>query len=126
MNDLRNRLIVFAAGVLLVAGCGRSGPPTMDVTAARAAVAAALDAWKAGEPAEQLRQRTPAVDFRDLHWDRGARLERYEVEAAQPSGFSAQITVKLFLTDRAGKSRPRVVVYTVDAGPTIVVRPEMM
>jgi hypothetical protein len=108
----------------LVAGCGRATPPTMDLGEARTALSAALDAWKDGRASEPLRDRRPPVDFRDVEWDRGASLARYEIEKGEPSGLSARFTVKLYLTDKAGANRTRAVCYNVDAGPTIVIRPD--
>jgi hypothetical protein len=98
----------------------------MDVGAAKAAVTAALDAWTQGESPQTLRERKPPVDFKDLNWDRGNQLRKYEVEKETPSGASAVITVKLHLTEKSGASFTRVVVYNVDAGPTIVVRPDTL
>ena len=108
----------------LVAGCGRGTPPAMDLAAARTALSAVLDAWRYGRAAEPLRDRSPPVDFRDVEWDRGVPLARYEIEKGEPSGLSVRFTVKLFLADKAGANRTRAVCYNVDAGPTIVIRPD--
>jgi hypothetical protein len=116
----------LALVVLLAAGCGRRLPPQMDAAEAKAAVTAALDAWANGETPQQLRQRKPPVDFKDLHWDRGSKLTKYEVEAERASGASAAVTVKLHLTETSGARSTRVVVYHVDAGRTIVVRPNTL
>lgn len=120
-----NRL-AFALATLMAAGCGRSPPPSMDVAEARAAVVAALDAWKDGAPAQRLRERAPAIDFRDLSWDNGASLKKYAVEKEETAGASAKVTVRLHLTEKSGAGRTRVVVYNVDAGPTIVIRPDTL
>ena len=125
MRDLRG--LSFLVGVvpvaLALAGCGRAVPPPMEVKEARAALTAALDAWKEGRAPEALRGHTPPVDFRDVHWERGDRLARYEVEKEETSGLSARFTVRLFLAGGAGPN-PRRVVYNADAGERIVIRPD--
>jgi hypothetical protein len=98
----------------------------MDVAKAKAAVTAALDAWTNDESPQKLREHKPPVDFKDLSWDTGSKLTKYEIEKETSSGVSAAITVKLYLTEKSGSSSTRVVVYNVDAGPTIVVRPDTL
>ena len=126
MNSGWTRFAVLGLVLPLAAGCGRGLPPQTDVAEAKAAVTAALDVWKNGESPEKLRQRKPPVDFKDLNQDRGSKLRNYEVEKETSSGVSASISVKLHLTEKSGMNRTRVVVYNVDAGPTIVVRPDTL
>jgi hypothetical protein len=66
----------------------------MDTAEARAAVTAALDAWKDGESPEKLRQRRPPVDFKDLNWVRGSQLRKYEIQQEKSSGVSVSITAR--------------------------------
>ncbi len=124
------RRVGFLAGLLLpalsTAGCGRGLPSAMDVGEARVALSAALDAWKDGQSPESLRDRKPPVDFRDVSWDRGNKLRKYEIEREEPAGVSARMTVKLHLSEKSGANRTRVAVYTVDAGPVIVIRPDSL
>ena len=108
--------------LLLAAGCGKGLPPEMDANQAREALTAALDAWKAGRSPDTLRQNTPPVDFRDVAWERGARLTGYQVKAEERFGLSVRFTVGLRLQQNGG-DRERVAVYNVDAGPTVVIRP---
>jgi hypothetical protein len=112
--------------VVLMAGCGRGLPPTMDSDEARSAVVAALDAWKNGVPPATLREREPPVDFRDLSWDQGSKLTQYDLEKEEPAGVSVKVTVKLHLTETSGARRLRSAVYSVDAGPVIVIRPDSL
>src|SRR4051812_45208588 len=115
MSEARRLGLLF--GLLLgpvAAGCGRGLPPTMDVGEARAAVAAALDTWKDGGSPEKLRARKPTVDFRDLSWDQGSKLKKYDIEKQEQSGTSARVTVTLNVAEKSGMSRTRVVVYNVD------------
>ena len=111
---------------LAVAGCGGGLPPPADAKVARAALTAALDAWQEGQPPEKLRERTPPVDFKDVGWDQGAKLKKYEVTKEEVSGLSARFTVKLTLAEKSGAARTRVTVYSADAGPTVVIRPDSL
>jgi hypothetical protein len=108
----------------ITAGCGRGLPPKTDLAEARTALTAALDVWKEGRPVESLRERTPPIDFRDVNWEQGARLQKYEVEKEEPFGVSAKFKVKLHLADKSGTARQRAIVYTVDKGQAVVIRPE--
>ena len=90
---------------------------------ARQALAASLDAWKEGRPPETLRQSKPPVDFRDVQWENGSQLAGYEVKSEERSGLSVRFTVQLQLQKKDGKTADRVVSYTVDTGPTMVIRP---
>lgn len=112
--------------LLAVAGCGGGLPPPADVKEARAALTAALDAWQEGQPPEKLRERSPPVDFKDVGWDQGAKLKKYEVTKEEASGLSAKFTVKLTVAEKSGASRARVTVYSVDAGRTFVIRPDSL
>lgn len=121
----RSTMLALLLLPALAAGCGGGGlPPQTDIKSARAALTAALDAWKEGHPAEKQRELSPPVDLIDLHWGRGVRLVRYEVETEEPFGLSARFTVKLFLADGAAEARPRTAVYLADTGPVMVIRPE--
>jgi hypothetical protein len=123
MNGILGRLAVLSLVAVAAAGCGQGLPPQTDVKQARAALDAALDAWKGGKSAESLRGREPPVDFSDPAWEKGTRLAKYEVEKEETFGLSARFTVKLYLGERAGQN-PRRVVYTADAGETVVIRPD--
>ncbi len=114
----------LALAALFTVGCGARLPPKTDLAQARTALTAALDAWKEGRAIETLKDQNPPVDFRDVHWDRGVKLTKYLVEKEETSGLSARFSVKLFLAEKAGESRERVIAYNADTGPTIVIRPD--
>lgn len=99
-------------------------PPATDASLARASLVASLDAWKEGRSAETLRDRKPAIDFRDTQWEKGVRLIGYVMKAEESSGLSVRFTVQLQLQESNGTSRERAVVYVVDAGQAVVIRPE--
>lgn len=128
MNEVKR--VGFHIGLLLLVpvapGCGRGIPPTMEMDDAKAAVAAALDAWQGGATPATLRERSPPIDFRDVKWDRGSKLNQYDVEKQERSGVSVKVTVKQKVTETAGAWSTRVVVYNVDAGPVIVIRPDSL
>jgi len=116
----------WAAALLLVvaAGCGQVLPPETDAGVARAALVAALDAWKAGETPESLEGRSPPVYIQDGAWARGAALESYEVTVEGRSGLSVRFEVALVLRQEDGEERERVARYIVDAAQAVVIRPE--
>ena len=109
---------------LLLSGCGDRLPPKTDIKSAKVALTAALDAWKDGKLNESLREGTPSIDFRDVNWDKGSKLNKYSIEKEEMSGLSARFTVKLNLADKAGEARDRVVTYSADTGKGFVIRPD--
>ncbi len=123
---LYRTLVTYAVAslLLLATGCGGGLPPQTDPDVARAALTAALDTWKAGEAPDTLRSRTPPVDFRDTSWDNGNKLSNYQVKSEERSGMSVRFTVELMLKQKDGASSQRVVVFNVDAGKTVVIRPD--
>jgi len=123
MNDTGRGAAGLALLLCLAGGCGKGLPPETDAGQAREAIVAALDAWKEGRAPETLRERRPPVDFRDVQWENGSRLTAYEVKGEERSGLSVRFTVQLALQEKGGGSRERVVVYNVDAGQTMVIRP---
>lgn len=116
--------LLAGAALLSTFGCGRSLPPATDPDKARAALETALEAWSQGRTPESLGDNDPAIDFRDVSWEKGARLKDFAVEKSEKSGLSARFTVRLDLTEPGGRQRTRRVVYSADAGPAIVIRPE--
>lgn len=108
---------------LAAAGCSKGLPPKMDLPQARVALTTALDAWKEGQAPESLRARQPPIDFRDVAWEQGNRLLRYEVAKEETAGLSARFTVQLSLVDAGGATRSEAVIYNADAGSMIVIRP---
>ena len=124
MNQTRNSANPCSLLLLFLAGCGKGLPPSTDPDVARKALTAALDAWKEGRPPETLLARTPPVDFSDVLRDRGSRLTRYQVKAEERSGLSVRFTVQLMLQPKDGAGRERDVVFNVDAGKSVVIRPD--
>lgn len=89
--------------------------------AARAALTAALDAWKAGKAPDQIGASGPAVQAQDSQWRDGQKLLAYEIlgPAPSPAGDSnRRYTVKLTL---AGATAPQETVYVVMGKDPIIV-----
>ncbi len=118
------KAIGWAAALLVcaAAGCGPSLPPETDAAAAKAALTAALDAWKAGGKPDALKARTPQVVFNQPGWADGPPLEGYEIKGESRHGQGMKYSVAL----RLAGGGERVASYTVDAGPgVVVIAPEM-
>jgi hypothetical protein len=109
---------------LAAIGCSPRLPPATDPDEARAALATALDTWKRGEAPETLQQREPPIQFADLHWEKGARLLKYEIANAEQRGLAMRVTVKLSLQHKDGQKREATTVYTAETQPRIVIVPE--
>ena len=115
---------VCAAGLLLavVAGCG--GPdaaPPVDTADAGRQLAAALDAWKSGQPRESLAGRDPPIVFNEPLWAEGVQLVGYELGEVALHGRQGRCTAKLSLRDKDGKSFERKIGYQIDTVPRVVI-----
>lgn len=108
--------------LILVAGCGGSPEeirPEGDAAAAKAALQAALDAWKAGtSPAES--GSSGAVIWTDGDWQAEKKLSSYQlVEEPVQNGGEWRIFADLTLEGTGNK--PTRVVYAVTLGETTVI-----
>jgi hypothetical protein len=117
------RLPYFPAAALLaaLAGCSDSRPLPMAATpeAARPALQAALDGWKAGRTPDELRSQSPPVYFNDADFGRGRKLADYRIEGdGTPVGTGLRFVVTLTLQSN-GKSTPRKLAYRVATQPTV-------
>jgi hypothetical protein len=87
-------LIVLAA----LPGCGRGSAPLPSSGAARGALQAALDTWKAGKTPTALDAATPRVEVVDFEWRAGKALTDYSLGDDAPGQgtktFSARLTLK--------------------------------
>jgi hypothetical protein len=113
---------VFALALCSFAlGCG-SGRPEADVERGRTAVVAALDSWKAGEPAAKLKSRPDPIEFSDDIRATHA-LTDYTLGKVDTSDKEViRYTVTLKLKDKKGKPQEREVVYSVALkSPAVVV-----
>lgn len=112
----------FAAWILLaIAGCG-DAPAASDPDAARAALEAALEAWKEGGTPASLLERSPAVHVADYRWEAGYALQGYAIaESAADSGFDRRYPVELRLKTPRGRPSREKAVYNVSTSPSLTV-----
>lgn len=107
----------------LFVGCGRTSlPGASDASVARASLQTMLEAWQRGDPAEQLRNSTPAIVAIDDDWRSGLRLTRYELkDQGVQHGVNIQSSVMLSLEDASGKKLEREAVYIIGTNPKITI-----
>jgi hypothetical protein len=106
--------------VLQLAGCGGGGAPATDESA-REALIKALDAWKAGRTAEEMRHETPEVIVGDSHWKHGLRLVSYEIGSGKFDGKNLRVPVTLTITQPPSGNRKLVVKYIVGTRPVVTI-----
>lgn len=109
--------LLFAALSLCEAGCGGGVPATED--AARTALTAALDAWKAGRKAEEMRQYSPEVVVGDTDWKLGRKLASYEIGTGTFDGKNLRVPVTLTLAQPPSSNRKVMVKYIVGTQPVV-------
>ncbi len=89
---------LFVTVLLALAGCGSGSAPLPSSAAARQALQAALDAWKAGKPASSLAGLEPKIEVVDFEWRAGEALTGYSLGADAPGQgtqtLSASLTLK--------------------------------
>jgi hypothetical protein len=112
--------VMAAALVLQLAGCGGGGVPTTE-EAAREALATALDAWKAGRKADEMRQQTPEVVVGDSYWRQGLRLVGYEIGGGKFDGKNLRVPVTLTIAQPPGGHRKLAVNYIVGTKPVVTI-----
>jgi hypothetical protein len=112
-------LPALALAAVCLAGCSRGHDPAL--TAARESLQAALDAWKAGAPADGLTARTPPVEFTDDEHRAGHKLLGYEITRVEPYGDVVHCYTDLTVQDRRGQTATRKVVYAVALRDKVVI-----
>ena len=99
-------LIVVALAAL--AGCGGGSAPLPSTDAARQALLASLEAWKAGKPASSLVAGKPSIEPVDFEWKAGKLLTDFTIGDQAPGEgtqtLSASLTIK-------GEKGPKDVKY---------------
>jgi hypothetical protein len=112
--------ILLACPVLW--GCG---PPSardlpLDKALAKQSLTAALDAWKAGEKAAALKDRTPPIVVGVPVWDGGAKLTDYKIVSETDAGANLHLEVELTM-DRGGQATTSQATFIVSTSPAITV-----
>ena|SRR5947209_1180420 len=111
------RLSVWTALAVLAVGCGGRGDPERYVPRpadAQAALAAALDAWKAGQPPGRLTTAGAPVQVVDSHRRPGQRLKDYAVLGEVPGDARRCFAVRLTLEEPSEERQTRYVVIGID------------
>jgi hypothetical protein len=116
-NSIR---MIFIAAILQCTGCSGGDLPATE-EAARAALASALDAWKAGQKAEDMRGQDAEVIVRDTDWKLGRRLAGYEIGHGEFDGKTLRIPVTLTLALPPRGNRRFVVNYIVGTQPVVTI-----
>ena len=107
--------------VMTIAGCGGSQRPEAEVARGRQAVVAALDSWKAKEPAAKLKSLADPVDFND-ELRATHTLTDYSIDKVDPTDKEViRYTITLKMKDKKGKTIDREVVYAVALKTPVVV-----
>lgn len=111
--------------ICLVAGCGQPEEihPEGDTAAAKAALQAALDAWKAGQSPSEAGSPGSLI-WTDEDWNAGRKLAAYQlVGEPEQNGGHWRIYADLILEDKGKKSAPKRASYAVTLGePTVILR----
>jgi len=83
-----------------------------------------LEAWHNGQQPDVLKRQDPPIYFTDFAWEKGARLEKYDIGGEmERSGQSVIASVVLTLGNRGA---PKSVRYRIDTSPAaIVIVPEI-
>ena len=117
----RSFRLVAVAGMLAIAGCSSSLPPT-DAPQAREALVSTLESWKAGESPADLQSRTPSIVVGDYEWEAGRQLASYELLPSEiDDGANLHCPVKLVLKGQNGTNQETFTSYVVGVKPVITV-----
>lgn len=117
---MRTLIAVFVLSGCAV-GCGGSGRSADEVERARQAVTAALDGWKAGEPAEKLKARPEPIEFAEELRATHVLTDYAVVKVDGSDKDVVRVAVALKLKDKKGKASEREAVYAVALRSPVVV-----
>jgi hypothetical protein len=118
-------LRVAAAALLMSAGSGCGGgvaaAPSQET--ARAALEAALKAWRDGGKPGEVPGTSPTVVVHDTPWSRGGRLRSFEVLREEVgSAVEKQFTVRLVLEKPKHDEEVEAGYHVLGVGPVMVFR----
>ena len=104
----------WVMGVVLVlfAGCRF---PTAKLNEAKGDVQQALELWQKGGKPDELKSRTPPIEFHEAMWNAGEKLVHFDLGAARYIARDKVIRcpARLTVRNRKGKERTEVVYYDV-------------
>lgn len=106
-----NRWVIGVALVFL-AGCGF---PTAKLDEAKGYVQQALEVWKNGGKPEELKSRTPPIEFHEVMWNAGEKLVNFEVGIVRyvDTDKVVRCETRLTVRNRRGKERTEAVIFDV-------------
>jgi hypothetical protein len=106
-------LLVFVS-LGVAGGCGNSVRIDPGVDTGRAALDAALSAWKSGAPVGDVAETKPPVRAVDSNWAAGKKLASFEVGRAEPGAVPPRWSVTLQFEGQASPVETRYVVVGTD------------
>ncbi len=122
---MAGRRIVAGLLLALAAGCARQAEPETfvpDPADARQAVAAALEAWKKGQPPGTVEGSSPRVQLVDGQRKPGQKLLEYQILGNDHGKGPITFLVRVTLDDPPEEQKVRFVVFGID--PLWVMRQE--
>lgn len=121
-------VLAALAAVLAMAlpGCSSSAAHSVEPDRARAAMSAALDAWKGGQTPQSFEESGAAKVVQDLDWLSGARLVDYRLlDDGVSADANLKISARLTLSNK-GKQVEKEVRYLVTTSPSVTIFRDVM
>jgi Ni/Co efflux regulator RcnB len=110
----------LAAGLLVGSvGCGGASATGGSEQEAHDALTKALDAWKSGRKADEMRNESPEVIVGDPDWKKGSRLTAYQIGSGVFDGKNLRVPVTLTVEQRPRGQRKVIVDYIVGIRPVV-------
>ncbi len=110
----------LVAGLMVCSiGCGGASATGGSEQEARDALTKALDAWKSGRKADEMRNESPEVIVGDPDWKKGNRLNAYQVGSGMYDGKNLRVPVTLTVEQPPRGQRKVVVDYIVGTRPVV-------
>jgi hypothetical protein len=113
--------LVAVALFLGVAGCAGGSSGAGNEQSAREALGSALEAWKNGRTADDMRRGTPEVVVGDSAWKLGLKLSGYEIGKGMYDGKNLRVPVTLTLVQPPRGTRKIDVNYIVGTSPVVTI-----
>lgn len=117
-------LLVTAAAVSPIAGCGDSGSKSLalDETLAKTSLTKTLDAWKAGQSSDSLKSHDPSITTNDWAWDQGYKLKEFRLLGGDRNdGANLHCQVELSVVDKQNRAQKQSALFVVGTSPVITV-----
>lgn len=114
---------LLLVAVALSSGCSHD-PAQQQLDAAQQGVQKALETWKQGAKAENLKSGTPPIEFHDDDWQQAARLLDYQVVQTylDPDGSPRCAVTLTVQRPRQQPEQLRVTYQVVEKGAIVIAR----